>query len=75
MSDILELGEMWCKGILLIMKIIIGIPVCLSGWILGYLWSVATRINVKLHPRGGSMWLPIWIQPYWARCMGFKINE
>ncbi len=45
------------------------------GWILGYLWSVATRVNVKLHPRGGSMWLPIWIQPYWARCMGFKINE
>jgi len=45
------------------------------GWLLGYLWAIATRIHVRLHPDGGSMWLPIWIQPYWARCMGWEVSE
>jgi hypothetical protein len=45
------------------------------GWIFGFLWMLATRIHVKRHPQGGSMWLPRWIQPYWMRCMKFEVND
>jgi hypothetical protein len=45
------------------------------GWILGFLWFLAVKVSVKLHPEGGGMWMPNWIQPYWMRCMGFQVNE
>jgi hypothetical protein len=45
------------------------------GWILGFAWMLATKVHMKMHPEGGHMWLPRWIQPYWMRCMGFKVND
>ena len=45
------------------------------GWILGFVWMIATKIQVKRRPYYGSMWLPRWIQPYWMRCMGFEVND
>jgi hypothetical protein len=45
------------------------------GWILGYVWKIAYNLHAKWHPKGGSMWMPRWIQPYWMRCMGWEVNE
>jgi len=45
------------------------------GWLLGFAWMVVVRIKVRLQPQGGSTWCPRWIQPYWMRCMGWKVDE
>jgi hypothetical protein len=45
------------------------------GWFFGYLWFLVVKINVKLHPAGGCLWMPRWIQPYWMRCMGFEVSD
>jgi len=45
------------------------------GWILGFAWMLATKVHIKMNPKGGHMWLPRWIQPYWMRCMGWEVND
>ena len=47
----------------------------LFGWALGYVWMLAYKFQVKRHPDGGFLWMPIWIQPYWMRCMGFEVSD
>lgn len=45
------------------------------GWLCGFVWLIAFRIHKRLHPGGGRMWMPMWIQPYWMRCMGWEVND
>jgi hypothetical protein len=45
------------------------------GWVLGYLWTIAARLHYRLHPEGGSIWMPRWIQPYWMRCVGLEVSD
>jgi hypothetical protein len=42
-------------------------------WVLGFMWMLYVKAFVKINPRDGSLWMSLWIQPYWMRCMGFSI--